>query len=224
MLYIIKDVLNSQQLVIINKLLKDAQFVDGKLSAGQQAKEVKNNLELDRNSPLHNQLNNVVMNSLMQNKQFNDIALPLRVATPFYVRYTKGMNYGLHVDNPVMGPLGQQYRSDISTTIFLNDQEAYEGGELHIETPFGEQLVKLDAGDAVVYPSSSLHQVREVTSGQRVAAVIWTQSVVKSAEQRALLYQLSSSNDDLNAGATRADLSDSLSNIRANLVRMWGEV
>lgn len=224
MLYILKSILSNQQLSIINKLLESAHFVDGKLSAGQQAKNVKNNMELESNSPLHNQLNSMVMNNLMQNKQFQDAVLPLRVATPFYARYTEGMKYGLHVDNPVMGPFGQQYRSDVSVTVFLNEQDDYEGGELHIETPFGEQLVKLDAGDAVVYPSSSLHQVKEVTRGQRLVAVIWAQSIVKNAEQRALLYNLSQANQGLRDGASRLELSDDLSNVHANLVRIWGEV
>ena len=224
MLYIIKNVLNAQQLSIVNKLLENAQFVDGKLSAGDQARAVKNNVELDSHSPLHNQLNSVVMSSLLENETFQDAVLPLRVATPFYARYSKGMQYGLHVDNPVMGPFGQQYRADVSTSVFLSAKDAYEGGELHIETPFGEQLVKLDAGDAVVYPSSSLHKVNEVTQGQRLVAVIWSQSIVKNTEQRALLYTLSQTNKGLKSGVSPQLLSNDISSVHSNLVRIWGDV
>ena len=223
MLLTIKKVLSTQQVSMIKKLLESAAFVDGKLSAGKEAVAVKNNLELSRESPLQQQLNNVVMNTLLQNKAYQQAAYPHRVATPFYVRYTEGMAYGFHVDDPVMGPMGQQYRTDVSTTLFLNDPDEYEGGELLIQTAFGEQRVKMNAGDAVVYPSSSLHRVTEVTKGERFAAVIWAQSMIKDTQKRELLYELSTARESLLESQPEDEQTRHISNVYSNLVRMWSE-
>lgn len=223
MLLTIKKVLTHQQLTMINKLLKNSVFIDGKLSAGKEAKAVKNNLELAQDNPVQQQLNQMVMPTLLQNKDYQQAVYPYRVATPFYVRYSLGMDYGFHIDDPVMGAMGQQYRTDVSTTLFLNAKDAYEGGELIIQTPLGEQRVKLDAGDAVIYPSNRLHRVTEVTQGERFAAVIWAQSMVKSAEQRELLYELANARDGLLDTAAGAEQTRHVSNVYANLVRMWSD-
>jgi len=222
MLLIIKDVLNENQLKVISTLLKNADFVDGKLSAGKEAVKVKNNVELAQQSPLHDQLNQMVIPSLLQHAEYQASVFPLKVATPFYARYKEGMEYGFHVDDPVMGPLQSRYRSDISTTIFLNDD--YEGGELLIKTAFGEQMIKLSAGDAVVYPSSSLHKVTEVTKGERLVAVTWAQSMVKDNTQRELLYELGQARETLLEKNPNCDETAKVSNVYANLVRRWSEV
>lgn len=222
MLLIIKDVLNENQLKVISTLLKNADFVDGKLSAGKEAEKVKNNVELAQQSPLHDQLNQMVMPSLLQHADYQSSVFPLKVATPFYVRYEMGMEYGFHVDDPVMGPLQSRYRSDVSTTVFLN--EDYEGGELLIKTAFGEQKIKLSAGDAVVYPSSSLHRVTEVTKGERLVAVTWTQSMVKDNTQREILYELGQARETLLEKNPNSDETAKVSNVYANLVRRWSEV
>ncbi len=224
MLLAIKKVLNEQQLSVVQKLLENAQFVDGKLSAGKEAKAVKNNEELASQSPLHQQLNQIVMNSLVQNEEYQRATLPSKVSTPFYARYTQGMNYGFHVDNPLMGPFGQQYRSDVSTTVFLNAKDAYQGGEITIQTAFGEQKIKLDAGDAIVYPSSSLHKVDEITAGERLVAVVWAQSMVKDAQKRELLYELSGARESLLEKQPEAEETRHVSNVYSNLVRRWSEV
>ena len=224
MLIPIKKVLDEKQLLVVQKLLEKGDFVDGKLSAGKEAVGVKNNEELALQSPLHQQLNNIVMASLIQNMEYQRAVLPLRVATPFYARYSPGMTYGLHVDNPVMGPFGQQYRADVATTLFLNPKEAYQGGEITIQTSFGEQQVKLDAGDAIVYPASSLHKVNEVTDGERLVAVIWAQSMVKDSLQRELLYELSGARESLLESQPDAKETLHISNVYSNLVRMWSEL
>lgn len=224
MLLTIKKVLNAEQLLVIHKLLNSGEFVDGKLSAGKEAQRVKNNEELARQSPLHQQLNQIVMPTLLNNPDYQKAALPCKVATPFYARYTPGMTYGFHVDNPVMGPAGQQYRSDVSTSIFLNGKDEYEGGEITIQTAFGEQCIKLDAGDAVVYPSSSLHRVNEIKKGQRLVAVIWAQSMVRSNEQRELLYELSSARETLLEKQPDEEETRHISNVYSNLMRMWSEL
>ena len=222
MLLIIKDVLNTNQLKVISTLLKNADFVDGKLSAGKEAVKVKNNVELAQQSPLHDQLNQMVMPSLLQHADYQASVFPLKVATPFYARYEQGMEYGFHVDDPVMGPLQSRYRSDVSTTVFLNDD--YEGGELQIKTAFGEQKIKLSAGDAVVYPSSSLHKVTEVTKGERLVAVTWAQSMVKDNTQRELLYELGQARETLLEKNPNSNETAKVSNVYANLVRRWSEV
>ncbi|MCK5895895.1 MAG: Fe2+-dependent dioxygenase [Cocleimonas sp.] len=224
MLITIDNLLDQQTLKAVRGLLDKAKFIDGKLSAGKEAKPVKKNEELSLQSPLHQQLNQVVMGLLVQNKTYQAAVLPLKLATAFYARYTVGMSYGLHVDDPVMGPMTGRYRSDISTTIFLSDKSEYEGGELIIKTAIGEHKVKLNAGAAVVYPSGSLHQVTEVTQGVRLVAVTWAQSLVKSTEQRELLYELSMARDTLIDERPTSSEAQQVSRTYANLVRMWSEV
>jgi len=222
MLLAIKNVLNENQLKVVQTLLKEADFVDGKLSAGIEAKKVKNNQELSQQSPLHEQLNQMVMTALLQNSEYQGFALPLKVATPFYARYTEGMTYGFHVDDPVMGPMHSRYRSDIATTIFLND--GYEGGELTVRTTLGEQQIKLTAGDAIVYPATTLHQVNEVTKGQRLVAVIWAQSMIKDPQKRELVYELGQARNILIDERSDASETAHVSHVYANLVRRWSEL
>ncbi len=222
MLLAIKNVLTENQLQVIRKLLQNADFVDGKLSAGKEAKQVKNNLELAQQSPLHEQLNQMLMPSLLNHPEYQAFAFPLKVATPFYARYTQGMTYGFHVDDPIMGPMNGRYRSDISTTVFLNDD--YEGGELAIKTSFGVQHIRLNAGDAVVYPSTSWHQVEPIVSGERLVAVIWAQSMVKDPQKRELLYELGQARDVLIDDRPKSEETAHVSNVYANLVRRWSEL
>lgn len=224
MLITIPDVLSPQQLTQVRNLLEKARFVDGKLSAGMAAKQVKNNEEAAQDAGLHQQLNQVVMGSLVKHSTFQLAVLPHRVATPFYARYRKGMTYGDHVDDPVMGPPGGHYRSDVSTTIFLNAPGEYEGGELVVRTPFGDQKTKLAAGSAVVYPSASLHHVAEVTSGERLVAVTWTQSMVRDAAKRELLYALGTAREKLLKENAGSDETKKIDISYVNLVRMWAEI
>ncbi len=224
MLLMIKNVLSDNQLKVIQTLLKNADFVDGKLSAGKEANKVKNNTELSSQSPLNDQLNQMVMSSLVQHPEYQASVFPLKVATAFYARYSKGMEYGFHVDDPVMGPMTGRYRSDVSTTIFLNDKEAYSGGEIVIKTAFGEQQIKLEAGDAIIYPSSSLHRVNKVTEGERLVAVTWAQSMIKEAEKRAMLYELGQAREVLLIKNPTTDETSHVSNVYANLLRRWSDV
>lgn len=224
MLITIPNILDKERLDFISQILEKSNFVDGTLSAGIAAKRVKNNEELAADEQQMQQLNNLVMGSLVQHDEFKAAAIPFRVAAPYYARYTKGMAYGDHVDDPIMGGAGQQYRSDISTTVFLSEPSEYEGGELVISTSFGEQKIKLASGSAVVYPSSSLHHVAEVTSGTRLVAVTWAQSMVRDPAKRELLYQLNQARESLlksrpdDAETKQVDVS------YVNLFRMWSEL
>jgi PKHD-type hydroxylase len=223
MLLQIPRVVSQDKLTVIRAILAKAKFVDGKLSAGMAAERVKNNEELASDAKEIQQLNNLVMGSLVQHPLYQSAALPIKIASPFYARYRPGMTYGDHVDDPVMGPPQGRYRSDVSTTVFLNEPDDYEGGELVIRTSFGDQRIKLPAGHAVVYPSSSLHHVAEVTDGERLVAVTWAQSMVRDAAKRELLYDLNQARESLlkhrpeEAETKRVDVA------YVNLIRMWAD-
>ena len=217
MIITLKNVLNTATLQQVQALLKDAQFVDGKLSAGDAASPVKNNQELSLQSPLHHQLNQLVMARLINHPVYQSAALPSKVATAYYSRYTCGMAYGAHVDDAVMGPLNGRYRSDISSTVFLNAPDDYDGGELRIFQSHGVEQFKLAAGDAVIYPSGYLHEVSEVTAGERLVAVSWAQSLVKSADQRQVLYDLSRLRNEASSPSETLKIDQ----IYSNLLRMW---
>lgn len=217
-------VLKPEQLENVRRTLARAEFIDGKLSAGKAAKAVKNNEELKAAAQLMELLNNEVMGSLVQHPIYQAGALPQRVANPFYARYTPGMHYGDHVDDPVMGVEDQLYRSDIAITVFLNDPNEYEGGELVINSSFGQNRVKLDAGDAVMYPASSLHHVTEVTKGERLVAVTWVQSLVRDPAQRELLYTLYQAKEKLLETAPNDETTNQVNTTYVNLVRMWADI
>lgn len=220
----LKGVLGVQQIQKVQSLLVNARFIDGRLSAGKEAVAVKKNEELAADNPARRQLDQIVMSALVQNAEYQAFALPLKLATAFYVRYQTGMGYGFHVDDPVMGPLAGRYRSDISTTVFLNAPDEYEGGELVLHTPSGEQAFKGEAGDALVYAAGTGHQVNPVTSGVRLAAVTWAQSMVKSVEQRALLWELARAREGVMAKLPNSEEAARLGTAYANLLRMWSEV
>ena len=223
MLLQIPKVLSKDKLTVLQAILAKSQFIDGKLSAGMAAERVKNNEELAGDAREIQQLNNLVMGSLVQHPVYQSATLPIKIASPFYARYRPGMTYGDHVDDPVMGPPQGRYRSDVSTTVFLNEPDSYEGGELVIRTSFGDQQIKLPAGYAVVYPSSSLHHVAEVTQGERLVAVTWAQSMVRDAARRELLYELNQARESLLKQRPEEDETKRVDVAYVNLIRMWAE-
>ena len=224
MLITIPDVLNKNQIEHIQQILNQSSFIDGKLSAGKHAKRVKNNEELSSNDRMLNELNNLVMGSLVQNKTYQNAAFPHRIATAFYARYGSGMAYGDHIDDPIMGPPGATYRTDVSITVFLNNPEDYEGGELSINTSFGTQKFKLPAGHAIMYPSGTLHHVAEVTKGERLVAVTWCQSMIRDPAKRELLYNLNQARESLMEKDPDSDETAKVDTTYINLVRMWSEL
>ncbi len=224
MLLHLKAVLASDQLQGAREMLAKVKFVDGKASAGMAASRVKNNQEADRQAQEIGNLDNLVMGSLVRHPVYRAGALALKVATPFYARYVPGMHYGDHVDDPVMGGEDGLYRTDIAITIFLNDPKAYDGGELAINSTFGEQKIKLPAGDAVMYPASSRHRVTEVTRGERLVAVTWVQSLVRDPAKRELLYELNQVRERLLKEAPEAEDTTRINAVYVNLVRMWSEL
>lgn len=223
MLIKIEGILNTEQLKQVHQLIGAGQFIDGRKSAGKIARQQKNNQELSLDETRQRELNNIVMGSLVKHPVYQSAAMPYKTAAPYYARYAEGMAYGNHVDDPVMGQ-GDLYRSDLSITIFLNSPDEYDGGELAIQTAFGEQQVKLPAGDAVLYPSSSLHRVTEITQGTRLVAVSWIQSTIRGNEQRALLHDLNQAREKLLNESPDAKETAWVNQSYINLVRMWSEI
>ncbi len=224
MLLTIPGLLNPAQLEKIRQSLAGARFVDGKLTAGFAAARVKNNLEVRMEPERMKLLIRILMSSLGHNEVFRFGVLPHRVADPIIARYEPGMTYGDHVDDPVMGSQGPRLRTDVSMTIFLGPPEDYDGGELVVRTSFGEKRVKLPAGDAVVYPSSSLHQVSPVTRGERLVALTWIQSYVRDPAQRELLYELNLARETLLKEAPGQKVTGYIDKSYANLLRMWADL
>jgi PKHD-type hydroxylase len=151
-------------------------------------------------------------------------ALPLHAASPLYARYRPGMTYGEHLDDPIMGTGGVLYRSDVAVTVFLSGPEEYDGGELVIRTAAGEQKVKGVAGDAVLYPASTIHHVSPVTRGERLVAVTWVQSLVRDPARRELLYGLNLAREKLLQGAPEAEETAQVNAAYLNLIRMWSDI
>ena len=224
MLLTIPEVFDKQKLENIQDLLSKMTFHDGKLSAGKNARNVKHNEEIQASRQQQEYLDQLIMTTLANNAIFRDAVLPHQVSQPVIARYTKGMQYGNHIDDPIMGGAGGRFRADVALTLFLNAPEDYSGGELIIETTFGTQQVKLPAGDVVVYPASSVHRVNEVQSGQRLVAVCWIQSLVRNPEKRSILYELAQARDHLMAVQQGETITQQVDHTYVNLVRMWSEL
>jgi len=222
MLIKIPHILDSTQLAAVRSVLHQSKFIDGKLSAGDNARLQKTNEELAATEDQLDALNSVVMTRLVQQPIYLNSALPAKISLPIYARYSSGMSYGPHIDDPVMGGTSR-YRSDISITIFLSNPEDYDGGELCIETDFGNNEIKLPAGHAVLYPSSSRHAVNPVTRGERLVAIAWVQSMVRNAEQRRILFQLSQAREQLKS-QSQSGIYQQIDDSYVNLMRMWAEV
>lgn len=227
MMTIIEKLLDGDALHQMQARLDAANWVDGAQTAGTRSVAVKQNVQLDRGDPLAAALGNEILRKLGNNPQFVSATLAEKIFPPMFNRYQNGGHYGTHVDAALMRlpDANLTIRSDISATLFLSDPDSYDGGELLIEDQFGAQPVKLAAGDMVLYPSSSLHQVTPVTRGQRVAAVLWMQSAVADASARAMLYDLDQSIQALGVGRAKDDADiDRLIHVYHNLLRKWAQV
>jgi PKHD-type hydroxylase len=183
-------ILGPEEVARVLSALSSRTFVDGKLTASGPAREVKENLQADRPDAEPTDADQIILAALQRNQLFQSFAFPRRIMLPLFNRYEPGMQYGAHVDSAVMGTGTGQIRTDLAMTIFLSDPASYDGGELALETPFGEQEIKLDAGEAIVYPATTVHRVMPVTRGVRLAAVSWIQSSVRDERLRELLFDL----------------------------------
>lgn len=226
MLLHIPEVLRKPEVAALRQALASAgAWVDGQQSAGPQAVLVKANRQLATDSPAWASASQQVAQALRRHPLFQAAALPRLMLPPMFNAYQGGEHYGNHVDNVMQWDRlsGQPVRTDVSTTVFLSEPEEYEGGELIVEDSFGQHEVKLAAGDAVIYPSTSLHRVEPVRRGVRIASFLWTQSLVRDAWRRAMMFEL-----DMNIVKLRGQLGDSaevvaLTGHYHKLLQQWAE-
>lgn len=225
MLLHIPRVLNAEELAHMRQILSVATWTDGKVTAGTQSEQVKRNIQLPETSAEAEQARQIVLKALSRNALFFSAALPKKIYPPLFNQYREGMDFGAHIDNAVRTHAisGMHVRTDISCTLFIADPESYEGGELVIEDTYGHQMVKLPAGDMVLYPGTSLHHVRPVTQGARLASFFWIQSMIREDAQRTLLFDM-----DAAIATLREQVGDNAAVIRLtgnyhNLIRMWAD-
>jgi PKHD-type hydroxylase len=219
----IADVLTPEEVKQVTAQLAEAEFVDGKLTAGWHARLVKQNTQLKRGSAIAQSLQPIVTAALQRNALFQAAIRPKIIRPPLFSRYESGMYYGSHVDNAIMGD-PTPMRSDISLTLFLSSPDTYEGGELMIETSLGEQAFKLDAGAMITYPSTTLHRVEAVTAGVRLVAVSWVQSLIRDPGDREILFDLDTARQALFEQQGKTPAFDLISKSYANLLRKWVEI
>lgn len=224
MLTVIEALLSHDEAAGFRARLADAQWADGAATAGSRSIAVKQNLQVPRTDPVAQALGKEILARLGRHPEFASASLAQAIWPPVFNLYQDGGHYGTHSDAALMHlpDGGATLRSDLSATLFLSEPDSYDGGELLIEEAFGAQAVKLNAGDMVLYPSGSLHQVRPVTRGQRICAITWIQSAVSGGEARALLYDLDQSIRALSPGRAKDDPDiDRLVHVYHNLVRRW---
>ncbi|NDY93986.1 Fe2+-dependent dioxygenase [Ideonella livida] len=226
MLLHLPQVLTPAEVRDLRQQLDAAGWTDGATTAGVQARQAKRNRQLDPAHPAFAGLSQRVAQALRRHPLFAAAVLPAQVLPPMFNRYEGGEHYGDHIDNTLQVNrfTGQPVRTDVSTTVFLSDPEDYEGGELVASDHFGTHEVKLPAGDAIVYPATSLHRVQPVTRGVRVAAFLWSQSLVRCPVQRGLLFDL-----DMSLVALRAELGEAHAQVLAltghyhRLLQQWAQ-
>lgn len=224
MLLHVPEVLGKEQVAGMRRVMADAEWTDGRQTVGPQGARVKRNLQLPEASPVRRELGEMVLAALRAHPLYHAAVLPLRTLPPRFNRYEGGGEYGFHIDGAVMGAGDDIHiRSDVSVTLFLAEPEEYDGGELIVSDTYGEHEVKLPAGDAIVYPSSSLHRVTPVTRGARVASFFWVQSMVRDDGVRRLLLEMDTAIRKLSAdGADQASILQ-LTGVYHNLLRRWAE-
>jgi len=222
----IPNVLTPEQVARCRAVMEQANWVDGRVTAGFQSAQVKLNLQLPETAPEARELGNMVLEALGRNPLFFSAVLPKEIFPPLFNRYDAGMTFGAHVDNAIRGYLDTslKIRTDISATLFISAPEDYDGGELVVEDTYGSHTAKLPAGDMVVYPGTSLHNVTPITRGSRIASFFWTQSLIRDDAKRALLFDLDMAIRRLTADHREHPSLVSLTAVYHNLLRQWAEV
>lgn len=228
MLLHVREVLSPDELRRAREILARAPWGDGRVTAGEQSAKVKNNTQLPEACEETRQLQELVLRGLERHQLFFSAALPKQVSPPLFNRYGGAANsFGNHVDSAVryLGHGGGRVRTDLSCTVFLAEPHEYDGGELVIEDTYGAQRVKLAAGDLVLYPGTSVHRVEPVTRGHRLAGYFWVQSMVRSDEQRRLLFDMDTHLMSLRSSVGETDDAVvGLTGTYHNLLRMWAEI
>jgi PKHD-type hydroxylase len=223
-MHVIEGVLSKDEIAWLRALVRRSRFADGTASAAGAARSVKSNQQLEPSPDDARQFNQLVMGALRRSARFSRVALPLEICAPLINRYAEGMNYGAHYDAPFMPTAsGPKLRADLSATLFLSDPADYDGGELSFSMADRRETVKLNAGDLVLYPASTLHAVAPVTRGERLAVVFWLQSLIRDYEKRCLVAEVDGVVARLAEQMPGSDELRDLSGVVTNLLRMWAE-
>jgi PKHD-type hydroxylase len=226
MLLTVPDVLTADQVLRARQLFEQAEWVDGRVTAGHQSSRVKDNMQLPEGSAAAREMGGVILAALERNPLFVSAALPARVFPPLFNRYQGGQAFGTHVDNAIRQVTGTPHRirTDLSATLFLSGPDEYDGGELVVEDTYGAHSVKLPAGHLILYPSTSLHYVHAVTRGARIASFFWIQSMVRDDGERTLLLDLDVAIQRLNSQRADDPVAVQLTGVYHNLLRKWADV
>lgn len=226
MLLAIPDVLTAEQVAHARRILDNADWVDGRVTAGHQSARAKDNMQLPESHPAARELGEMILTALGGNALFISAALPSRVFPPLFNRYQGGQSFGTHVDNAIrqVTGTGHRIRTDLSATLFFSQPDEYDGGELMVEDTYGTHSVKLSAGHMILYPSTSLHHVRPVTRGARLASFFWIQSMVRDDAERTLLFDLDTGIQRMAEEQAANQASVQLAGVYHNLLRRWAEV
>ncbi|HWF37129.1 MAG TPA: Fe2+-dependent dioxygenase [Candidatus Acidoferrales bacterium] len=225
MLVPIPDVLTREQVAEARRLFETAEWIDGKVTAGYQSSRTKDNQQVAENSPASRSVGEMILSALGQHALFITAALPLKVFPPLFNLYQSGQSFGTHVDNAIRQVAGTPHRirTDLSATLFLSAPEEYDGGELIVEDTYGTHNVKLPAGDMILYPATSLHHVRPVTRGARIASFFWIQSMVRDDGERSLLFDLDMAIQRVNRDLAEHPSAVRLTGVYHNLLRRWAD-
>jgi len=226
MLLQIPEVLSTEQVDACRKVLEKADWVDGRITAGHQSARAKDNLQLPEDHEDAQRLQNIILYALESNPLFMSAALPLKVFPPLFNRYQNGQSFGNHVDNAIrqVKDTPHRVRTDLSATLFFSEPEEYDGGELVVEDTYGVHSVKLPAGHVILYPASSLHHVRPVTRGARMASFFWIQSMVRDDGERTILFDLDLAIQRLSSDVPEHPSIVELTSLYHNLLRRWADV
>jgi PKHD-type hydroxylase len=218
----VPDVLTAEQVIRARQILEQAEWVDGRVTAGHQSARAKDNMQLPEGSPAARELGAIILTALEQNALFISAALPARVFPPLFNRYQGGQAFGTHVDNAIRQVTGTPHRirTDLSATLFFAGPEEYGGGDLVIEDTYGTHSVKLPAGHMILFPATSLHHVRPVSSGARIASFFWIQSMIRDDGERTLLFDLDVAIQRLNGEGPAVQLTG----VYHNLLRRWADI
>ena len=226
MLLQIPEVLTPVEVARCRQMLEEAEWVDGRVTAGHQSARAKHNMQLPEDHPAAGVLGGMIVAALERNPLFMSAALPLKVFPPLFNRYEGGQSFGNHVDNAIrqVTDTPHRIRTDLSATLFLSSPEEYDGGDLVTEDTYGVHSVKLSAGHLILYPASSLHHVRPVTRGARLASFFWVQSMVRDDAERTLLFDLDTAIQRIVRDASDHPSAIELTGVYHNLLRRWADV
>ncbi len=226
MLLQIPDILTIEQAAECRRKIENAEWIDGKITAGHQSARAKNNLQLNENHPLAREMGEIILSALERNSLFMSAALPSKVFPPLFNRYESGQSFGNHVDNAIRQIAGTPHRirTDLSATLFLTNPQDYEGGELVIEDTYGVHSIKLPAGHLILYPATSLHNVRPVTKGARISSFFWIESMVRDDGERTILFDMDTAIQRIAETAPEHSSVVRLTGVYHNLLRRWANV